>query len=145
MSKAVIEFCEHLEKTLLTVEERLMGAQKAFGETAAGVQSDARKQVDAAAEELRQLQAVSGVFLEAIKADLPAQRKALQERFGEFGIEAQLALRHALVSLAEVAAKGAKRASGALDQGAVRAQQLAEELRRKNAVAPAPAAPTNKA
>jgi hypothetical protein len=144
MSKAVIDFCDHLEKTLLAVEARLTKVQHAIGEGATGAQTDAKKQVDAAAQELRELQAVSAVFLEAIKADLPAQSKALQARFGEFGIEAQLALRHALVSLAEVAAKGARTASGALDHGAERAHQLAEELRRKNAVVPAAAAPADK-
>ena len=137
MSKAVVEFCDQLEKTLLAIEARLNEAQHAFAATTAGAQADAKKQVEAATQELKQLQAVSGVFLEAIKADLPAQQVALQARFSEFGAEAQLALRHALVSLAEVAAKGARSASGVLEVGAVRAAKLAEDLKHKNAVVPA--------
>jgi hypothetical protein len=69
-----------------------------------------------------------------IRADLPEQKSALRERLAEFGIEAQVALRHAVVFLAEAASGGAEGAADMLNKGSQRAKFLAETLKRDTAV-----------
>jgi hypothetical protein len=134
MSQAVIEFCEGLKSTLLALEDRLEKAKSAIGAGATEFSAEAKKHVDEAAEQLAQFRAHAGVMAEAIRADLPQQTAAAKDKLGEFGQEAQVAMRHAIVFLAETAAKGAAGAAAGLGAGAKAAQRLAEELRHDTAL-----------
>lgn len=134
MSQAVIDFCEGLKTTLLGLEERLEKAQTALSSGAARASEDARTHIDEAAEQLQKFKVHAGLMAEAIRADLPDRTEALKDKLGEFGQEAQVAMRHAVVFLAETASKGAVGAAGALHAGAKQAQKLAEHLRHETAV-----------
>jgi hypothetical protein len=65
---------------------------------------------------------------------LPQQTVAAKEKLQEFGQEAQVAMRHAVVFLAEATAKGAANAADALNAGARSAHRLAEDLKHDTAV-----------
>jgi hypothetical protein len=134
MSQAVIDFCEGLKSTLLAVEDRLGKAKNAIDASAAEVSAEAKKHVDEAAEQLAAFRAHAGVMAEAIRADLPQQTAAARDKLGEFGQEAQVAMRHAIVFLAETAAKGAEGAASGLGAGAKAAHRLAEGLRHDTAL-----------
>lgn len=131
MSQAVIDFCEGLKTTLLALEDRLGKAKSAIDAGATQASSEAAKQVEEAAEQLAKFRAHAGVMAEAIRADLPQQTAVAKEKLADFGQEAQVAMRHAVVFLAETAAKGAEGAAGALQSGAKSAQRLAEDLRQE--------------
>lgn len=135
MSQAVIDFCEGLKTTLLGLEERLEKAQTALSSGAARASDEAKNHIDEAAEQLQKFKVHAGLMAEAIRADLPNRTEALKDKLGEFGQEAQVAMRHAVVFLAETASKGATGAAGALQVGARHAQELAEQLRHETAVA----------
>lgn len=135
MSQAVIDFCEGLKTTLLGLEQRLGKAQAALSFSATQASEEAKKHIDEAAEQLQQFKVHAGLMAQAIRADLPSRTEALKEKLGEFGQEAQVAMRHAVVFLAETASKGATGTAGALQEGATQAQKLAEHLRHETALA----------
>lgn len=134
MSQAVIDFCEGLKTTLLGLEERIEKAQKALSSGAARASEDAKTHIDEAAGQLQSFKVHAGLMAEAIRADLPGRTEAVKDKLQEFGQEAQVAMRHAVVFLAESASKGATDAAGALQAGAKRAQKLATQLRQETAV-----------
>jgi hypothetical protein len=145
MSQAVVDFCEGLKTTLLGIEDRLAKAKSSLESSAAQIGGEAKKHVAEAAEQLEAFRAHAGVMAEALRADLPAQTVVAKEKFKEFGQEAQVAMRHAVVFLAETASKGADTAAGTLTTGADKARALAEKLRHDTAVAVAePAASTQR-
>jgi molybdopterin converting factor small subunit len=135
MSKAVIDFCDRLEATLLSIEERLAGARRSLEEGREQMVGEARKHLDEAAEELNSFKAKAGEMAAELRADLPKQAATIREKLSEFGQEAQVAMRHAVVVLAESASKSARGVASALEQGAQRAHGYAEALRRETAVA----------
>jgi hypothetical protein len=144
MSQAVIDFCEGLKTTLLGVEDRLGKAKKSLETSAAQAGGEAAKHIDEAAAQLEAFKVHAGLMAQAIRAELPEQSAAVKEKLKEYGQEAQVALRHAVVFLAETAAKGAEGAAGALHAGAKQAQKVAENLRHDTAVTivePEPANP----
>ncbi|MBL8551036.1 MAG: hypothetical protein JNJ73_13705 [Hyphomonadaceae bacterium] len=128
MSQAIIDFCEGLKTTLLGVEDRLAKAKDSLASGAGRVEDEAKKHIDEASEQLRAFKAEAARMAEKVRAELPEGAGAAQEKLKEFGLEAQVALRHAAVFLAENAAKGAETAAAALKKGA-------ENLRRETAVA----------
>lgn len=134
MSQAVIDFCEGLKATLLGLEERIEKAQAALASGAARAGEEAKTHLDDAAEQLQKFKVHAGLMAEAIRADLPSRTEVLKDKLGEFGQEVQLAMRHAVVFLAESASKGATDAAGALQAGAKQAHKLAEHLRHETAV-----------
>lgn len=134
MSQAVIDFCEGLKTTLLGIEERLAKAKTSLESSAAQVGGEAKKHVAEAAEQLQAFRAHAGSMAETIRAEFPDQTIALKEKFKEYGQEAQVAMRHAVVFLAETASKGADTAAGTLKTGAEKARVLAEKLRHDTAL-----------
>jgi len=127
MSQAVIDFCEGLKSMLLGLEDRLAQAKTSLEAGAAGASLEAKKHVDEASEQLARFKTHAGLMAQAIRADLPNQTAIAQEKLKEFGQEAQVALRHAVVFLAENAAE-------ALQSGAKSAQRVAQDLRDETAV-----------
>lgn len=144
MSQAVIDFCDGLKTTLLGLEDRLAKAQAALSVGASRASDEAKKHVDEASEQLQRFKAHAGLMAQAIRAELPEQTEAIKEKLTEFGQEAQVAMRHAVVFLAEASSKGAIGAAGALQAGAKQAQRLAENLRNDTAVAVATPPPANR-
>lgn len=138
MSQAVIDFCEGLKTTLLGLEERIEKAQEALSSGAARAGEEAKTHLDEAAEQLQKFKVHAGLMAQAIRAGLPNRTEAMKDKLGEFGQEAQVAMRHAVVFLAEAASKGATGAAGALQAGAKQAQKLAEHLRHETAVTATP-------
>lgn len=134
MSQAVIDFCEGLKTTLLGVEDRLAKAKRAMDSGATNLSGDAKKHLSDAVDQLEAFKAHAGLMAQAIRADLPEQTSAMQEKLKEFGQEAQVAMKHAVVFLAEAASKGAETSAEALLAGAKKAQSVAEDLRRDTAV-----------
>jgi hypothetical protein len=134
MSQAVIDFCEGLKTTLLALEDRLGKAKHSLEVGATQVGGEAKKHVDEAAEQLEAFKAHAALMAQAIRADLPEQTASVKEKLKDFGQEAQVAMRHAVVFLAETASKGAEGAAEALQAGAKKAHKVAEELRRDTAV-----------
>lgn len=134
MSQAVIDFCEGLKTTLLGLEDKLDKARRSLEAGAAQASGEARKHVDEAAEQLDAFKTHAALLAEAIRADLPEQTSAAREKLKDFGQEAQVAMRHAVVFLAEAASKGAEGAAGALQAGARQAHKMAEDLKRDTAV-----------
>jgi hypothetical protein len=142
MSQAVIDFCDGLKATLLNLEDRLGKAQSALSVGASHASEEAKKHVDEAADQLQKFKVHAGLMAQAIRADLPEQTAVVKEKLSEFGQEAQVAMRHAIVFLAETASKGATGAAGVLQAGAKQAQRLAENLRHDTAVTVASEADT---
>lgn len=134
MSQAVIDFCEGLKTTLLAVEDRLAKAKKTLESTAGEAAGEAKEHIEEAAKQLETFKAHAGVMAQAVRADLPQQTAAMSEKLQEFGQEAQVALRHATVFLAEAVAKGAETTAGALQTGARSVQRVAETLKKETAV-----------
>jgi hypothetical protein len=134
MSQAVIDFCEGLKTTLLELEDRIGKAQASLAGGAVQVGGEARKHLQEASEQLEKFKAHAGLMAQAIRADLPEQTAEMREKLKEFGLEAQVAMRHAIVFLAETASKGAEGAASVLKEGAVKAKTLAVELRHDTAV-----------
>jgi ElaB/YqjD/DUF883 family membrane-anchored ribosome-binding protein len=129
MSKAVIDFCDRLEAALLSIEERLGRARRSIEEGREAMVGEAKKHLDEAAEELTSFKTKAGEMAAELRADLPKQASTVRDKLAEFGQEAQVAMRHAVVVLAEAASKGAKSVASALEQGAERAHGYAETLR----------------
>lgn len=134
MSKAVLEFCHRLELTLLGIEEQLGKAQKSLATGAQAVESEAAKNVAQAVAQLSGFRAKAGEMAASLRAELPETVDHMQDRLKDFGIEAQTAMRHAVVFLAETAAKGADGAADLLHKGAERAEGVAGDLRRDTAL-----------
>lgn len=126
MSQAVIEFCDGLKDMLLGLEDRLAKAKASLAEGAGEATSEARKHIDEANEQLAKFKNEAARMARAIRADIPNQA-AVREKLKEFGLEAQLALRHAVVFLAENTAE-------ALQAGAKSAQHVAETLKHDTAL-----------
>lgn len=135
MSQAVIDFCEGLKTTLLALEQQLGKAKRNLEASAAEASGEAKKHVDDAVAQLETFKTHAGLMAQAIRADLPAQTGAMKEKLKDFSQEAQVAMRHAVVFLAEAASKSAEGAAEALQSGARQAQKVAEELKRDTAVA----------
>lgn len=142
MSQAVIDFCEGLKTTLLALEQKLDKAKHNLEAGAAQASGEAKKHVDEAVEQLQAFKVHAGLMAKAIRADLPEQTGAVKEKLKDFGQEAQVAMRHAVVFLAEAASKGAEGAAEALQAGAKQAHKVAEELKRDTAVTVAEPAQT---
>lgn len=138
MSKAVIEFCHRLETTLLGIEEQLGKAQKTLAEGAHAAESEAAKNITQAVAQLSGFRAKAGEMAASLRAELPEKVEHMQDRLKDFGIEAQTAMRHAVVLLAETAAKSADSAADLLHKSADRAQDVADDVRRDTALAVAP-------
>lgn len=134
MSQAIIDFCDRLKTTLLSLEEQLDHAKKTLDSNAAGVQGEAQKHVDEAVNLLAQFRANAGDMIESIGQDVPEKSGALREKLKSFGADAQVALRHAAIFAADAVSKGADTAASALQSGAKRAQDLAQDLRHQTAV-----------
>lgn len=134
MSQAVIDFCEGLKTTLLALEDRIGKAQTSLATGAAQVSGEAKKHLDDAAVQLDKFKAHAGLMAQALRADLPEQTGEMKEKLKAFGLEAQVAMRHAVVFLAETASRGAEGAAAALKEGAAKAKNLAEDLRHDTAV-----------
>lgn len=127
MSQAVIDFCEGLKTALLNIEDRLAKAQRSLSESATEVSQEASKHINEATSQLETFKAHAGLMAQAIRADLPDQAASVREKLHEFGLEAQVAMRHAVVLLAETAAKGA-------ESTAKKAHTMADKLRHETAV-----------
>ena len=134
MSQAIIDFCDGLKTTLLALEDRLDKAKGALEAGAGQAGAETKKHLDEAVEQLAHFRTRAASMAQALRADLPRQTSAAKEKLQEFGEEAQIALRHAAVFLAEATAKGADSTSDALKHGAKAAQRVADELRRETAV-----------
>jgi hypothetical protein len=134
MSKAVVEFCHRLETTLLGIEEQLGKAQKVLAAGTHAAESEAAKNITQAVAQLNGFRVKAGEMAASLRAELPEKVEHVQERLKDFGIEAQTAMRHAVVFLAEAAAKGADDAADLLHKGAARASDVAEDLRRDTAI-----------
>lgn len=144
MSQAVIEFCEGLKTTLLGIEDRLDKAKQSLTSGASNLSGEAKHHVEEAAEQLESFKAQAGIMAKTIRAELPEHAAGLKDKLAEFGQEAQVAMRHAVVFLAEAASKGAEGSAEALLAGAKKAHAVAEELRRETAVSiPGPAKPAD--
>jgi hypothetical protein len=144
MSQAVIDFCEGLKTALLGIEDRLGKAKRSLESGTAQVSGEAKEHVEKAAEQLEAFKAHAGVLAQAIRADLPHQTAVVKEKLKEFSQEAQVAMRHAVIFLAETASKGAEGAADALEASAKQAQKVAQDLRHDTAVVatePPPATP----
>lgn len=139
MSKAVIEFCHRLESALLGIEEQLGKAQKSLAAGAENVESEAARYVVQAGAQLAAFRAKAGEMASSLRAELPEKVEHVQDKLQDFGIEAQTAMRHAVVFLAETASKGAGGAADLLSKGAERAHDLADDLRRDTALTVPPA------
>lgn len=126
MSQAVIDFCDGLKAMLLGVEDRLAKAKESLAETASDATEDAKKHLDEASEQLDKFKGEAAKMAQAIRTDLPNQA-VVKEKLKEFGQEAQVALRHAVVFLAENTAE-------ALQAGAKSAQHVAQSLKHETAV-----------
>ena len=133
MSKAVIDFCDRLESMLLSIEERLARAKHSIEEGRDAAAAEAKKHLDDAVEELNSFKTKAGEMAADLRAELPKQTATAREKLAEFGLEAQVAMRHAVIVLADAASKGAKSFASVLEQGAERAQGYAETLRRETA------------
>jgi hypothetical protein len=124
-----------LELTLLSIEEQLGKAQKSLAAGASAVESEAAKNVAQAVAQLSGFRAKAGEMAQSLRAELPEKVEHMQDRLKDFGIEAQTAMRHAVVFLAETAAKGADGAADLLHKSAERAHDVADDLRRDTALA----------
>lgn len=134
MSQAVIDFCEGLKATLLALEQKLDKAKHNLEAGAAHATGEAKQHVDEAVEQLEAFKVRAGLMAKAIRADLPEQTGGMKETLKDFGQEAQVAMRHAVVFLAEAASRGAESAAEALHTGAKQAHKVAEDLKRDTAV-----------
>jgi len=142
MSQAVIDFCEGLKTTLLGIEDRLGKAKRSLESGAVQLNAETKKHVEEAVEQLEAFKAHAGLMAQAIRADLPEQTIAVRERLKEFGQEAQVAMKHTVVFLAETASKGAEGTAEALLASAKKAHAIAEDLRRDTAVSVIEPGPT---
>lgn len=131
MSQAVIDFCEGLKTTLLGLEQQMGAVKRGMEGGASQMEAEAKKRIEEAAEQLETFRAHASMMAEAIRADLPEHSAAMTAKAKEVGGEAQLAMRQAIMLLAEAAAKGAEGAASALKEGAGRAHAFAEEMRRQ--------------
>lgn len=134
MSQAVIDFCEGLKTTLLGIEDRLGKAKQSLESSAAQIGDEAKKHVEEATEQLQAFKAQAGMMATTLRAGLPEHAAELKEKLTEFSQEAQVAMRHAVVFLAEAASRGAEESAEALLAGAKKAHAVAEDLRRDTAV-----------
>lgn len=128
MSQAVVDFCETLKSTLLTLEARLDKAKTALA-------CEAHEHVDAASKQLAEFKQRAAQMAQSLREQAPEPVKA---RLQEFGLEAQTAMRHAVIFLAETASGGAEAASDVLHDGSRKAHALADDLRRDTALTVTP-------
>lgn len=134
MSQAIIDFCEGLKTTLLGIEDRLAKAKDSLGTGASKVSTEAQKHIEDASQQLSSFRAKAAILAQSVQAELPGTAAEAREKLKDFGLEAQVALRHAAVFLAETASIGALGAAGALQGGAKQASALAEKLRHDTAL-----------
>lgn len=135
MSQAVIDFCEGLKTTLLGIEEKLTQAKSSLDAGAEKASGEARKQIDEATEKLQAFRTQAAQIAEQLRAEMPGKTEEVKAKLKDFSGEAQVAMRHAVVFLAEAASKGAQGAAVALQEGSKSASALAEKLKRETAVA----------
>jgi hypothetical protein len=107
----VIDFCAGLKTTLLALEQNLDRAKRSLEASAVQASGEAKKHVGEAVEQLETFKAHAGLMAKAIRAELPEQTGAVRETLNDFGQEAQVAMRHAVVFLAETAPKRAESAA----------------------------------
>jgi ABC-type transporter Mla subunit MlaD len=141
MSQAVIDFCDGLKAMLLGLEDKLGRAQASLASGAASATEEANRHLSEAAEQVQRFKTEAAHMAESARESVPQGAAALKVALGEFGQEAQVALRHAAVLLAESAARATEGAAGALQSGARQAQRVAEALRHETAVTAAPPPP----
>jgi hypothetical protein len=137
MSQAVIEFCDGLKSTLLSIEDRVERALDELRETKDQTQVDVKKHLEEAAKDLSEFRSKAAHTAQMLRADLPEKSVPLRQKLQEFGDEAQLAMRHAVVFLAEAAAVTAEGASHALKTGSERARALAANVKHQDVSAAA--------
>lgn len=135
MSQEIIDFCEGLKSTLLGVEDQLLKARESLNAETTKVSAEAQKHLDDAEAQLKAFRMKAAFMAAAVQAELPTRTEEAREKFKHFGQEAQVALRHAAVFLAESASKGAVVTAAALQGGAKQASAIADKLRRGTAVA----------
>lgn len=135
MSKAVIEFCHGLETALLGIEERLGKATRSIAAGAGSVEAETKKHVEEASALLAAFRTKAAATAASLREEIPEHAEQMQARLAGFGAEAQTAMRHALVIMAEAAAKGAVTAADALKAGAEEAHEFAGRVRDKTAPA----------
>lgn len=138
MSQAIIDFCQRLQTTLLGIEDQLAKARDSAERTGAGLAKETQGHLDTANRQLADFRAKAADMAAKLRQELPEHSGELKERLNQFGLEAQVALRHAAVFLAEATAKGASGASDLLHKGADRASVMAQHLRDDTAVAVRP-------
>jgi hypothetical protein len=134
MSRAIIDFCHGLETTLLGIEDELGKATRSIAARAGSVEAETKKHVEEASALLAAFRAKAGATAASLREEIPEQAEHLQSRLAGFGAEAQTAMRHALVVMAEAAAKGAANAADALKAGADEAHDFAGRVRDKTAL-----------
>lgn len=134
MSQAIVDFCQGLQTTLLSIEERLVKARESAERAGVAVATETQGHIDAASAQLAAFRVKAAEIAASARAELPENPTELKERLNQFGLEAQVALRHAAVFLAETTAKGAIGASALLQKGALRAHEVAQNLRDDTAV-----------
>lgn len=141
MSQAVVDFCNGLETTLLAVEAKIGEAQRGLASGVAGLHQDAATHLAEATQQLSAFRGQASEIAQSLRASAPAEAVTAVEKLKEFGAEAQVALRHAMIFVAEAASKGAAGAADALQAGSERALSVAEALKRETAVAALSEAP----
>jgi F0F1-type ATP synthase membrane subunit b/b' len=134
MSRAIVEFCHGLETTLLAIEDRLDKAAESLAAGAHGVEAQAKHQVEEASAHLAAFRAKAGALAKALREDISEDAEEIEARLSAFGAEAQTAMRHAVVFLAESTAKGAVAGASALSTAGAKAQGMADQVRLKTAL-----------
>lgn len=138
MSQAVIDFCENLKTFLLGVEANLEKANASLNEQASHARTEAQKHVDAATTQVAAFKSNTAALAKTLRENLPNQQAAMEHALKDAGAEAQVALRHAVVYLAEATSKGATGAAVAFQHVAAGAHTAAENLKRETALVSAP-------
>jgi len=136
MSKAVIDFCNQLQTVLLGVEDRLAAARQTMEAQSETVAAETKKHIEEAAEQIDAFKIKAAAMAAGLSAELPKHATDAKEKLTDFGLEAQIAMRHAVIFLAEAASKGAKSAATILEKGAKSAREYADAARRETAVTP---------
>jgi hypothetical protein len=83
---------------------------------------------------LSSFRAKAGEMAASLRAELPETVERVQDKLKDFSLEAQTAMRHAVVFLAETTAKGADGAADLLHKGAKRVNAVASDLRNDTAL-----------
>ena len=134
MSQAIIDFCQDLQATLLGIEDRLAKARQSVDSAGAAVAQQTQEHIDTATRQLADFRVKASDIAAKLRADMPENSGEWKERLTQLSLEAQVALRHATIFLAEATAQGATGASALLQKGAGHAHAVAQHLRDDTAV-----------